>query len=76
MSMDTADQEGGVAESTSTEDQEWGKMILAILVSVVAALAVHYFLVASISLHPTLHALIGVVLFFIAGIVMFKIVLF
>lgn len=51
-------------------------MILAILISVVAALAVHFFLIESISLHPTLHGLIGVVLFFIAGIIMFKIVLF
>lgn len=65
-----------MSESTATEEQEWGKMILAILVSVVAALVVHYLSFASVSLHPTLHALIGVVLFFIAGMVMFKIVLF
>lgn len=76
MSTGTTEQEGGMAEATGTEDQDWGRMILAILISLVAALVVHYFLVASISLHPTLHALIGVVLFFIAGLVMFKIVLF
>lgn len=65
-----------MADSDSTGEQEWGKMILAILISVVAALVVHYFLVASVSLHPTLHALVGVVLFFVAGFVMFQIVLF
>lgn len=76
MSTEATEQEGGMVESTTTEDQDWGKMILALLVSVIAALVVHYFGVASVSLHPTLHALIGIVLFFIAGFVMFKVVLF
>lgn len=56
--------------------REWGKIGLAVLVSVLASLVVHYFTVAAIDLHPTVHALVGIVLFFVAGFILFKIVLF
>lgn len=75
MATGVTDQEGEVSDSTGTDEQDWGGMVLAILVSVVAALVVHYVSIASISLHPTPRALIGVVLFFIADIVTSEIVL-
>lgn len=75
MSTDTTGGEGRT-ESTTGEDQEWGKISLAVVISVVLALGAHYLLLANFDLHPTIHALIGIVLFFVAGLIMFKIVLF
>ncbi|MFB6266794.1 MAG: hypothetical protein ABEI31_03965 [Halodesulfurarchaeum sp.] len=53
-----------------------GKVALAVTISVTAALAVHYALVAGMHLHPTLHAFAGIVFFFIAGAIMFQVVMF
>lgn len=76
MATDTTEQEDAVTESASADEQDWGRIGLAVLISVLASLVVHYFVVANIDLHPTTHALVGIVLFFVAGIIMFKIVLF
>lgn len=74
MSTDTT---GGDArtESTTGEDAEWGKISLAVLISIVLATGTHYLLLANIDMHPSLHALVGIVLFFATGFVVFQIVM-
>ncbi len=66
--------EGARVESTTSEDPHWGKISLAVFLSFVLALGSHYLLLGNIDMHPTLHALVGVGLFFVAGFVTFQIV--
>ena len=64
-------------ETTSTPDQDWGKITLCVVIAIVAALAVHYVvfgvLITGTNLPPTVHALAGMVLFFFAGFVSFSV---
>lgn len=62
-------------ESTTGEDTEWGKVSFAVLVSILLAAGAHYLLLASIDMHSSLHALVGIVLFFVTGFVVFQIVM-
>ncbi|WP_313693322.1 hypothetical protein [Halorarum halobium] len=74
MSTDTTSGEAGT-ESTTGEDQEWGKISLAVLLSIVLATGAHYLMLSNIDMHPSLHALVGIVLFFVTGFVVFYIVM-
>ncbi|WP_227354059.1 hypothetical protein [Haladaptatus salinisoli] len=74
MSANTASGEAPT-ESTTGEDAEWGKIGLAVLISIVLATGAHYLLLANIDMHPSLHALVGIVLFFVTGFVVFQIVM-
>lgn len=63
-------------ETTTAPEQDWGRIILCVVIAILAALAVHYVafqvVIAGTSLHPTVHALVGMVLFFLAGFVSFS----
>ncbi|QLG26727.1 hypothetical protein HUG10_03845 [Halorarum halophilum] len=74
MSADTTS-EAVPTGSTTDEDAEWGKISLAVLISIVLATGIHYLLLANIDMHPSLHALVGIVLFFLTGFVVFQIVM-
>lgn len=64
-------------ETSAAPDQDWGRIGLCVGIAIVAALAIHYlvfqFLLTGTTLPPTAHALIGMVLFFIAGFVSFSV---
>lgn len=74
MSTDTTSGEAPT-ESTTSEDAEWGKISLAVLISIVLATGAHYLLLSNINIHPSLHALVGIILFFVTGFVVFQIVM-
>ncbi|WP_137290657.1 hypothetical protein [Natronorubrum halophilum] len=74
MSADTTS--GAVpTESPTDEDAEWGKIGLAVLISIVLATGAHYLLLANLDTHPSLHALVGILLFFVTGFVVFQLVM-
>lgn len=64
-------------ETTATPDQDWGKVSLCVVIAVIAALAIHYVVfgvvITGTNLPPTAHALVGMVLFFVAGFVSFSV---
>ena len=64
-------------ETAATPDQDWGKVFLCVVIAVIAALAVHYavfqVVITGTNLPPTAHALVGMVLFFVAGFVSFSV---
>lgn len=64
-------------ETTSTPDQDWGKISLCVVIAIIAALAIHYVVfqvvITGATLPPTVHALIGMILFFFAGFVSFSV---
>ena len=64
-------------EDASYPDQDWGKVTFCVVLAILAALAVHYvafeLVVSGTNLSPTVHALVGMVLFFVAGFVSFSI---
>lgn len=72
-STSTTETEG----STSYPDQDWGKITFCVVLAIIAALVVHYVVFAviltSVDLVPTVHAFIGMVLFFVAGFISFSI---
>lgn len=64
-------------KETAYPDQEWGKITLCVVLAIIVALGVHYVgfevVFAGMNLSPTVHALVGMVLFFIAGFVSFSV---
>ena len=51
------------------------KVGLGVVISLVLTIVVHYLLLSKIAMHPTLHALIGIIIFFIIGLITFKVVM-
>ena len=64
-------------ETESYPDQDWGKITLCVAIAIVVALAVHYVAFevafAGMNLSPTVHAFVGMVLFFVAGFASFSV---
>lgn len=64
-------------EPTAAPDQDWGRVFLCVVVAIIAALAVHFVafqvVITGTNLHPTVHAFIGMILFFLAGFVSFSV---
>jgi hypothetical protein len=64
------------SETTATPDQDWGRITLCVVIAIIVALGVHYAAFAVVftgmNLSPTVHAFIGMVLFFIAGFASFS----
>lgn len=64
-------------DDESYQDQDWGRIGFCVVLAILAALAIHYvafeFVVTGTNLSPTVHALVGMVLFFIAGFVSFSV---
>lgn len=64
-------------ETQSAPDQEWGKIAFCVVIAILAALAIHYVafgvVLTSTNLPSTVHALVGMVLFFVAGFVSFSV---
>lgn len=64
-------------EDASYPDQDWGKVAFCAGLAILAAVAIHYvafeIVVTGMNLSPTVHALVGMVLFFIAGFVSFSV---
>ena len=77
MSKETTANVEPTNETTSPSDQDWGKITLCVVLAIIVALGVHYVvfevMVAGMNLSPTVHALVGMVLFFIAGFVSFSV---
>lgn len=77
MSNETTASAEQTDETTSTPDQHWGKVALCAAIAIVAALVIHYAMFAVVfegaDLSPTVHAFIGMVLFFVAGFVSFSV---
>ncbi|MFC6964209.1 hypothetical protein [Halocatena marina] len=77
MSKETSLNAEPTNETESYPDQNWGKVALCVGVAIIAALGAHYVLFEVVSgatnLSSTVHALIGMVLFFIAGFVSFSV---
>jgi hypothetical protein len=77
MSEETTENAEPTSETTSAPDQDWGKISFCVVTAIIAALAVHYALfevaITGTNLSPTLHALVGMVLFFVAGFVSFSV---
>lgn len=61
-------------ETASYRNSDWGKITVAVVISIIVALGVHYVVFAGMNLSPTVHAFAGMVLFFIAGFITFGIV--
>lgn len=76
MSKETPIKAEPANETTSSPDQDWGKITLCVVIAIIAALAVHYVVFevvfTGMNLSPTVHALVGMVLFFVAGFVSFS----
>lgn len=64
-------------DDASYPDQDWGRIGLCVVVAIIAALAIHYVafevVVTGTDLAPTVHALVGMVLFFVAGFASFSV---
>lgn len=64
-------------DDESYQDQDWGRIAFCVVIAILAALAIHYaafeILLTGTTLAPTVHALVGMVLFFIAGFVSFSV---
>ena len=64
-------------EDASYPDQDWGKITFCVVLAIIAALAIHYvafeIVVTGMNLSPTVHALAGIVLFFVAGFISFSV---
>lgn len=64
-------------ETASGPDQDWGKIATCVVIAIIAALAIHYVVfevvITGTNLPPTVHALVGMVLFFFAGFVSFSV---
>ncbi|AHG01876.1 hypothetical protein HALLA_00865 (plasmid) [Halostagnicola larsenii XH-48] len=74
--MSTDSSTGNAGEDTRTgTNTEWGKISLSVLLSILLATGAHYLLLAGSTMHPSLHALIGIVLFFVTGFVVFQLVM-
>lgn len=77
MSEESTANEEPTNESKSAQDQDWGRIALCVVIAILAALAIHYVafegLVSGTNLPPTVHALVGMVLFFFAGFVSFSV---
>lgn len=77
MSEETTANAEPTNETTSAPDQDWGKITLCVVIAIIAALAIHYVVfqvvITGTNLPPTLHALVGMVLFFFAGFVSFSV---
>lgn len=77
MSEETTATAEPANETASTADQDWGKVALCVVIAIIAALAIHYVVFAVVipgtNLPPTVHALVGMVLFFVAGFASFSI---
>lgn len=77
MSKETSLNTEPTNETESYPDQDWGKVALCVGVAIIAALGAHYVLFEVVSgttnLSSTVHALIGMVFFFIAGFVSFSV---
>ena len=75
MSADTTSGEAPT-EPTTSEDQDWGRVALCVVVAIIAALGIHYVLfevvITGMNLSPTVHAFAGMVLFFFAGFISFS----
>lgn len=77
MTGDTTTSAEPTNETTSAPEQDWGRITLCVAIAIVAALAIHYVVfqvvITGTNLHPTGHALAGMVLFFLAGFVSFSV---
>jgi hypothetical protein len=77
MSKETTAKAASPNETASPPDQDWGKITLCVVIAIIVALGVHYvvfeLVFAGMNLSPTVHALVGMVLFFIAGFVSFSV---
>lgn len=64
-------------EDASQPEQDWGKVAFCVVLAMIAALGVHYvafeIVFTSMNLSPTVHALVGMILFFIAGFASFSV---
>ncbi|WP_226042830.1 hypothetical protein [Natrinema sp. DC36] len=74
MSTDSTPRNAG-EDSRTGENTEWGKISLSVLLSILLATGAHYSLLAGSAMHPSLHALVGIVLFFVTGFVVFQLVI-
>lgn len=77
MSKETTANAEPPDENTSAPDQDWGKIAICVVIAIIAALAIHYvvfeIVITGTNLPPTVHALVGMVLFFFAGFVSFSV---
>ncbi len=77
MSKETTATVESPNETESYPDQDWGKVIFCVVLAIIAALSVHYVVFTAVfagtNLSPTVHAFVGMVLFFIAGFVSFSV---
>lgn len=77
MSKETISEAEPTSETTATPDQDWGRITFCVVLAIIAALGIHYvvfaFMFVGMNLSPTVHAFVGMVLFFIAGFVSFSI---
>lgn len=64
-------------ENASYPDQDWGKIAYCVVLAMIAALGVHFVVfsvvLGGMDLSPTVHVLLGMVLFFIAGFTSFSV---
>ena len=77
MSRETTAEVEPTNETESYPDQDWGKIFLCVAIAIVVALAVHYVVfevvVTGMNLSPTVHAFVGMILFFLAGFASFSV---
>jgi hypothetical protein len=77
MSEETPANAESTNETDSAPDQDWGKIAICVAIAIIAALAIHYVafevVITGTNLLPTVHALVGMVLFFFAGFVSFSV---
>ncbi|GAA0254394.1 hypothetical protein ACFFQF_17410 [Haladaptatus pallidirubidus] len=59
------------AETALYQNSDRGKILAAVVISIIVALGVHYVAFAGMNLSPTVNAFVGMVLFFVAGFVTF-----
>lgn len=61
----------------SYPDQDWGRIAFCVALAILAAVAIHYvafeILITGTNLSSTVHAFVGMVLFFVAGFASFSV---
>lgn len=77
MTNEPAATEAPTNETSSAPDQDWGRIAFCVVLAVLAALATHYvafgIVFTGTNLPPTVHALVGMGLFFVAGFASFSV---
>ncbi len=72
MSSDTAAESD---QSGPEEEQNWKMVAIGVVSSVILATGLHYLLLSNVDMHPTLHALLAIILFFLTGFVVFHVIM-